>query len=108
LSDPVVVVTRGSTVNVQQSSTVLVSGHGPQGPAGPQGPEGPVGGTYFIYSRNGVPAATWTIQHNLHRDVHVTVLGDDNRRVWTDEDHPDDDTIVLTFAAPFSGKAIIG
>lgn len=108
LSDQVVVVQKGASVDVQAAATVLVASPGPQGPVGPQGPTGPVGGENFIYDRNGVPAATWTIQHNLHREVRVAVIGDDNRRVITDEEHPDLDTIVLTFAAPFSGRAIIG
>lgn len=65
------------------------------------------GASGFLYDRAGVPASTWTISHNLNRQVHVTVLGDDNRKVITDEEHPDLNTVVLTFASPFSGRALL-
>lgn len=81
---------------------------GPEGPAGPQGPPGPAGGDIFVYDRAGVPAATWTITHNRGRYTHVTVIGDDGREVTSDVEHPDLNTTVITFAAPFSGKAVIG
>lgn len=78
------------------------------GVQGPPGPAGPPGGAFYVYDRHGVPAATWTITHDLGRYVHVSIIGDDGREVTSDVDHPDLNHTVITFAAPFSGKAIIG
>jgi hypothetical protein len=78
------------------------------GPQGPPGPAGPAGGATYLYDRAGVPAATWTIVHGLGRRVHVTIAGDDGREVDSDVQHVDSNTIVITFAEPFSGTALIG
>lgn len=78
------------------------------GPQGPPGPPGPAGGEHFIYDRNGVPAATWTVEHGLGRRVHVTVMAADGTEVTTDVVSPDLNTTVITFAAPFAGVAVIG
>jgi hypothetical protein len=75
---------------------------------GPPGPVGPGGGSLFVYDRMGVPAATWTIVHNLGRAVHATVLDDDGVEVTTDITHtPDLNTLIATFAEPRSGTAIV-
>lgn len=81
---------------------------GTPGPQGPPGPVGPAGGETFTYDRAGVPAATWTIVHNLGRYPQVMVLGDNGDEVTTDVTHPDADTTVVTFGVPFSGKAVLG
>ncbi len=78
------------------------------GPHGPPGPAGPAGGEVFVYDRNGVPAATWTIGHDLGRKVHVTISDDDGNEVDADVANPDLNTTVITFATPFSGTALIG
>lgn len=78
------------------------------GPQGPPGPPGPAGGSTYVYDREGVPAATWTITHNLGRRVHVTITDDDGREVLADVEHTDLNTTVVTFATPFSGTALIG
>lgn len=90
--------------------SVDVVSAGMQGPAGPQGPPGPDGVSYepYVYDRAGVPAATWTIAHNLGRRVHVTVLNDDGTEVDTDVEHPDLNHTTITFAVPTSGIAILG
>lgn len=78
------------------------------GPQGPPGPAGPAGGEVFVYDRAGVPAATWTIEHDLGRRVHVTVCDDDGNEVDADVANPDLNTTVIVFATPFSGTALIG
>jgi hypothetical protein len=88
------------------ASTVV--GVATPGPQGPPGPPGPAGGATYVYDRDGVPAATWTITHSLGRAVHVTVIGDDGYEVDSDVEHPDLNTTVITFAEPFSGTALIG
>ncbi|MEW9530592.1 hypothetical protein [Microbispora sp. NPDC049125] len=87
---------------------IAVASPGPQGPPGAQGPPGPAGGEQFVYDRGGVPAATWTIVHGLGRYPPVSVLTDDHVEVDSDVVHADLNTTVITFAVPFSGKAIIG
>ncbi len=93
------------TLAPQAPTRVELSTPGPQGPPGPQGA---AGGDYVTYDRNGVPAATWTISHNLGRYPHVSIIADDGSEVSSDVDHADVNTVVITFAVPFSGKAIIG
>lgn len=79
------------------------------GPPGPQGPIGPAGGEAFIYDRNGVPANPWIITHNLGRIVGAVIVGDDGIRRFADEQQsPPYNVLTISFAAPFSGKALVG
>lgn len=79
------------------------------GPQGARGPAGTSGGSHFIYDRNGVPAASWPIVHNLGRRAHVSIIGDDGAIVDSDVIHnPDLNSLTITFAAPFSGVAVVG
>jgi hypothetical protein len=98
------------TVTVELGSPIALTAGTPgiQGALGPPGPAGAPGGAFFVYDRAGVPAATWTITHNLGRAVHVTVVGDDGFAVISDTEHPDPNTVVITFAFPFSGRAFVG
>lgn len=87
---------------------VRVASPGPPGPAGAPGPMGPTGGEHFIYSRNGIAAASWPIEHGLGRRVHVTVLSDSGEEVEADVQHSDLNNLTVSFSAPFSGVAVIG
>lgn len=78
------------------------------GPQGPQGPAGTSGGSHFIYNRNGIPAASWPITHNLNRRAHVSIIGDDGKEVDSDVTHNDLNNLTIDFAQPFSGVAVIG
>lgn len=103
----VVEIDRGPEVLVVTSPPIILDLSVP-GVQGPPGPVGPAGGEIYLYDRAGVPAATWTIVHNLGRAVHVTIVGDDGSQVSSDVEHPDNNTVVIIFAEPFSGTALIG
>ena len=60
----------------------------------------------FLYTQN-TPAATWTIYHNLGRFPAAikTIIGGVE---WeTDEECPDKNTIVITWATPQKGRVEI-
>lgn len=77
---------------------------GRQGQPGVPGPPGPPGGVSFKW-RQDAPSAVWVIPHNMGTIPAVTVLDSAGRRIWGDEDYPDDNHVILTFGAPFSGTA---
>jgi UDP-3-O-[3-hydroxymyristoyl] glucosamine N-acyltransferase len=54
-----------------------------------------------------VPAATWTIKHNLGYHPNVTVVDSSDRVVIGDVTYVDENTVIATFAASFGGKAYL-
>jgi hypothetical protein len=85
---------------VQQVSSIEVAA------AGPQGPTGLPGGTYYEHVQS--PAsATWVIDHNLGRKVHVSVFDTSGRLVLTDVEHGTADQATVTWATPTAGSAVI-
>lgn len=52
-------------------------------------------------------AATWTINHNLEKFPSVTVVDSSGRKVLGEIQYPDDNTVILTFSAAFSGSAYL-
>lgn len=52
-------------------------------------------------------AATWTIVHNLRRYPSVTVVDSGNTKVTGDVDYIDENTLVISFTAPFAGVAYL-
>lgn len=82
---------------------------GPQGPQGIQGPQGPQGnGNDSNYVHNQLsPSAVWTITHNLNKYVSVVVVDSADSVVVGDITYVDTNTIIITFSAPFSGRAFI-
>ena len=79
---------------------------GPPGPPGPQGPAGAAGGSVFTHNQS-TPAATWTLQHNLGRFSHVTLLDDDGTEFEADVTQASVNTIVIQFPSPHTGTAIV-
>lgn len=53
----------------------------------------------------GVPASIWTVTHNLAKRPSVDVVDSAGQHVVGQVDYLDDNTVVLTFSAPFSGEA---
>lgn len=53
------------------------------------------------------PAATWVIPHNLGGHPAVTVVDSAGTTVFGDVQYASSDTIVITFAAPFAGRAYL-
>jgi hypothetical protein len=50
-------------------------------------------------------SATWTVAHNLGKVPSVTVIDSTGRQVFGGVQHTDTNNTILTFSAPFSGKA---
>lgn len=98
---PSVVVTTSSG-NTSADSVVYVTG--PQGPAGPTGPPGADGGG-FTFTQS-IPAATWTVPHNMGRLVNVCYVADDGTVALVDAQQTDLNTLYLTFPAPTTGRAV--
>lgn len=80
IEPPTLAVTAGPAplvfVNAPETVGVVVPISGIPGPSGPPGPPGPSGGTYTHTQT--IPAAVWTIEHNLGYDPGgvVVILSD--------------------------------
>lgn len=109
MSEPeeLVVVQEDTKVEVTKvSSGLTLTAAGPQGIRGPQGVPGAAGGSVIEHTQS-VPAATWTITHNLNRIAFVRVVDDSGDEIISDTDQSDPNTVSITFATPTSGKAVI-
>lgn len=76
------------------------------GARGPQGPPGPAGGTAYEYVQS-TPAASWIINHNLNRPVHVTLYNDSGEIVYSDVQRGSSNTLTVSFPAPTTGSAVV-
>lgn len=78
---------------------------GPEGPEGPPGPPGPAGGTYIHHQT--VPAATWTIVHNLSYFPNVAVVDSADTEVEGVVSYIDGNQLKIDFSAGFAGRAYL-
>ena len=62
-------------------------------------------GTYI--HRQQTAAAVWTINHNLRCYPSVTVVDSADSKVTGDVDYIDENTLTVSFVAPFSGSAYL-
>lgn len=76
------------------------------GPTGPQGDPGTPGGSYFVHTQSS-PSATWIIDHNLAKKVHVSVFDDLNREIFADVEHGTTNQTTITFPGPVTGSVVI-
>jgi len=60
----------------------------------------------FVFNQ-GVPAATWTINHTLDKFPSITVVSTANQVVIGDASYTSTTQVVITFAAGFAGKAYL-
>lgn len=60
----------------------------------------------FIHTQ-GIPSATWVIQHNLGKYPSVTVLDTAGTEVEGEVKHVDLNNIILEFSAGFAGTATL-
>lgn len=81
---------------------------GPRGGIGPQGPQGPAGGdTGYYYHVQSSPSSVWTIQHNMgYRPAGIRVY-DSADTQWEpgNIEHVSNNELIITWSAPFSGRA---
>lgn len=65
-------------------------------------------GTNTLYTHNqNVASATWLITHNLNTFPNIVVIDSAGTRVFGDEQYINSNTVLLTFSAPFGGKAYL-
>lgn len=103
----ITVVQEVNRVEIQQTNNTLsVSASGPQGPPGIQGPPGAAGGASFQFTQS-IPSATWVINHNLDRKVHVTLYDDDGNQILSDIEHGSLNQATVTWSTPTTGSAHI-
>lgn len=69
--------------------------------------EPPSGTTKYYVHNQTIPLGTWTINHDFTRYPTVTVIGSDNFAIITDIEYSSATTVVLTFAQPTTGKALL-
>jgi len=78
---------------------------GEKGDTGERGLPGVSGQPYeFVQS---VAASLWIVNHNLGKYPGVTVIDSSGRKVRGSVNYPTSNQILLTFSAPFAGKAYL-
>ncbi|PRH79393.1 hypothetical protein C6N75_09935 [Streptomyces solincola] len=87
-------------------NALTLSQGGQQGPPGPPGVPGAPGGFVYEHTQS-VAAATWVINHNIGRRVHVSVFDSSGRQVETDVEHGTTNQTSVIFATPTTGSAVI-
>jgi len=60
----------------------------------------------FVFTQ-GVPSATWNITHNLGKFCSVTVVDTSKQIVIGDITYTNNNSLTITFSAPFSGEAFL-
>lgn len=114
-SDWIVVVAPGIAETIAVPSPTLdlveVAEQGPAGPKGDTGATGPQGdpglsGANYVHNQM-VPAATWTVTHNLNRYPSVTVVDSAGSVVIGAVAYVSPDVVSIEFSAGFSGAAYL-
>lgn len=77
---------------------------GDPGPPGPAGPPGPV--VTFIWEQ-ALPAAIWTVPHNLGRFPSVMVVTNTGAVITPDILYIDNNTVRISHSSALSGKAYL-
>ena len=111
---PIVISVQATPVSQPTSSPIVVGpgqggAIGPQGVQGVQGVQGTVGPqpNIFYTHTQPLPSATWTINHNLNGHPTVVVLDSANTQCEGNISYTDNNTMVVTFSAAFSGIAYV-
>ena len=60
----------------------------------------------FVFTQ-GIPSATWNITHNLGKFPSVSVVDTADQLMYGDTEYLNEDSLTITFSAPFSGKAYL-
>jgi len=84
---------------------------GPAGPPGATGAPGPQGdpglsGANYVHTQ-AVPAADWTVTHNLARFPSVTVIDSAGSTVIGDVEYLSNNAVAIHFTAAFGGSAYL-
>ena len=60
----------------------------------------------FVFTQ-GIPSATWNITHNLDKFPSVSVADTANQLMYGDTEYINENSLTITFSAPFSGEAYL-
>ena len=60
----------------------------------------------FVFNQ-GIPSATWNITHNLGKFPSVSVVDTADQLMYGDTEYFNENSLTITFSAPFSGKAYL-
>ena len=60
----------------------------------------------FVFTQ-GIPSATWNITHNLGKFPSVSVVDNRLELMYGDVEYFNENSLTITFSAPFSGKAFL-
>ena len=60
----------------------------------------------FVFTQ-GIPSATWNITHHLGKFPSVSVVDTADQLMYGDTEYLNEDSLTITFSAPFSGKAYL-
>jgi hypothetical protein len=90
----------------QQDVTIEDSLSGPQGPPGPSGPPGDGSDANYVHSQT-TPDDVWVISHNLGKFPAVDVVDSASTVVIGEVHYEDENSITVSFVAPFAGKAFL-
>jgi len=60
----------------------------------------------FVFIQ-GIPSATWNITHSLGKFPSVSVVDTANQLMYGDTEYINENSLTITFSAPFSGKAYL-
>lgn len=99
--------TPAAVVNAGTTGAAVLNFTLPSGPTGPQGPPGRDGVTTSYIHEQVTPSATWSINHMLNYYPNVTVVDSGGSDVVGSISYVDQDNLVITFNAPFGGKAYL-
>jgi hypothetical protein len=111
---PIVISVQATPVTQSTANPIIVTpgqggAIGPQGIQGIQGIQGTVGPqpNIFYTHTQSVPSATWTIPHNLNGHPTVVVLDSAGTQCEGNISYTNNNIMVLTFSAAFSGIAYV-
>ena len=91
--------------NFEQTNVITVDGCVEIMTVGEQGPPGAAGSDKNLVFNQAIPAAVWTINHNLNKFPSVTVIDSSGRVVEGDVQYQDVDNLTIAFSSAFSGDA---
>lgn len=77
------------------------------GPPGPKGDKGDVADDVNYVHSQAVPDDVWEVTHNLGKHPAVHVEDSAGTEVVGGVTHLDNDSLTITFSAPFSGSAVL-
>jgi hypothetical protein len=109
--NPVSVTVDNSNISLNVTETPVTVTLGTSGPQGPQGEPGAPG--EVLYSDlsyvhiQSVAQSTWNITHGLQFVPNITVIDSAGTVVEGSYEYPNNNSVVLTFSSPFSGKAYL-